>query len=563
MATVDELKQSLDELEKGRLAAKRKGLKPPAEPKPIGEVKLTPKERQRKDLDLPGSEIYVACHYEGKLLNEYALASGRIPLNVKVIKPTTAYTPVYDVYLPDIGEATRLVLERIRNEITTEVGVRGREVLDLQLQKRVEEKFHSSAIDKLDKYVPGIDEQTRAVLSDYLINDMLGLGKLELLLADDALEEIVINTSREPIWVYHKMHGWLKTNLMIKDDSQTADYANAIGRRAERSINTLNPIMDAHLATGERVNATLSPISTDGNTITVRKFSRQPWTIVDFINNNTIDVPITALLWTAMQYELNMIVAGGTASGKTSMLNALTPFLPPNHRVISIEDTRELRLPTYLHWVPMVIRQPNPEGKGGVTMLDLMVNSLRMRPDRIIVGEVRRHEEAEVLFEAMHTGHSVYSTLHANTADEVRRRLVTPPLNIPETLLESLHLVMVQFRHRKRGIRRTLEVAEVLPSAEGTATMRSIYKWRPGADSFGQVKDSIRVIPEIQLFSGMSESELKEELKLKEDIITWLVKNHVNNTDAIGRVVGEYYTNEDRVTEAVRKNRKPTELLSW
>ncbi len=559
MVTVDELKRAINELE---MSKKRMGRKKKPQEKKYKTVKLPKAVKSlATSLDMPGSEIYVIAHYEGKLLNEYNVASERIPLNIKIVKPPRSYIPIYDVYLPDIGGGTRLILEKIRTEVSTEVGVRGQEVLDIKLQKRVEEKFRASAAKKLDKYIPGLKEGTKDVLVDYLINDMLGLGKLELLIADDALEEIVINSAREPIWVYHKMHGWLKTNLQVKDDTQIADYANAIGRRAERQINTLNPLMDAHLPTGERVNATLLPISTQGNTITIRKFARQPWTITDFISNNTLDPAIAAFLWTAMQYELNMIIAGGTASGKTSMLNSLTPFLPPNHRIISIEDTRELRLPKYLHWVPMVTRQPNPEGKGGVSMLNLMVNSLRMRPDRIMVGEIRRSEEAQVLFEAMHTGHSVYSTLHANTADEVRRRLVTPPLNIAETLLESLHLVCVQFRHRKKGIRRTLELAEVLPTSEGTVSMRNLYKWRAGMDSFGKVKDSVRVIPEIQLFSGMSEKEIQDELKQKEGILKWLVKKDVKTTDEIGLIVGNYYTSEDRVVQAMKKNRDPKELI--
>lgn len=561
MVTVDELKTALDDLEKTKKGGKKK--KVVVKEKPLKTVKLSKKVKKAQvpDLDLPGSEIYLSGHFEGKLLNEYNVESERVPVNIKIVKPPGSYTPIYDVYLPELGEGTRLVMEKVRTEITKEVGLSGRDVLDVKMQKQVEERFSKNAFKKLDAYLPGLTPRNRAVLSEYLINEMLGLGKLDLLIADDGLEEIVINSSREPVWVYHKMHGWLQTNMRLKDDAQIADYANSIGRKAERQINTLNPLMDAHLTTGERVNATLMPISTQGNTITIRKFAREPWTIVDFIENNTIDPAITAFVWTAMQYELNMIVAGGTASGKTSMLNAISPFLPPNHRIISIEDTRELRLPTYLHWIPMVTRQPNAEGQGGVSMLNLMVNSLRMRPDRIVVGEIRTHDEAEVLFEAMHTGHSVYSTLHANTADEVRRRLVTPPLSIAETLLESLHIVMVQFRHRKRGIRRTLELAEVIPTAEGSVSLRNLFKWRAGQDSFGRLKDSVRVIPEIQLFSGLSEREVNDELKMKEEVVKWMVKHELKNTDKIGRIIGEYYINEDKIEQAVKKNKKPDELI--
>jgi len=207
----------------------------------------------------------------------------------------------------------------------------------------------------------------------------------------------------------------------------------------------LDPLLDAHLITGDRANATLFPISGRGNTITIRRFRRDPWTVTDLIKNKTTSSEVMALIWMGMQYELNLILSGGTGSGKTSFLNVCLPFIQPNHRILSIEDTRELSLPSFLHWIPMTTREPNPEGKGAVEMLDLLVNSLRMRPDRIIVGEVRRQREAEVMFEAMHTGHSVYTTLHANTADETIRRLVNPPIEVPTTMLEAVHLNVVMY----------------------------------------------------------------------------------------------------------------------
>lgn len=563
MATPKELKKAIAEIESARkkLKAKKKGVKKAPVKKAPEAIEVT----EIPSLDLRDklfqANIKITQHYTGKLLSDYHLVADNIPLTVRIVKPISEYVPIYDVYLPKLGDGTSVLMDSIREEITSRVGVGAAEVLDIKLTEMMEKRFKTNARERLKEVIPGLDENTKNMLSDYLVNDMLGLGKIELLLADDALEEIVVNNSADPLWVYHKMHGWLKTNLKIKDEKQIADYANAIGRKAERQINTLNPLMDAHLSTGERTNATLFPISTKGNTITIRKFSREPWTITDFIDNNTLDVNLAAFMWTALQYELNVIVAGGTASGKTSLLNSLTPFLPPNHRIISIEDTRELRLPDYLHWIPMVTRQSNVEGKGGVEMLDLMVNSLRMRPDRILVGEIRRHEEAEVLFEAMHTGHSVYSTLHANTADEVRRRLINPPLSIAETLLEALHLVIVQFRHRKKGIRRTLELAEVVPTSEGKIQVRPLFKWRAGQDAFSQVKDSVRVVPEIQLFSGLTQKEITDELVQKQEILKWLLKHDIRKTDLIGRVVGSYYVDENRVLEALKKDVSPMTLF--
>jgi len=562
------VREALSELEELKKRLGTEGIEtkvkvPVKKVKPVKKVSKLPKLKRLKKLgeDIAGVEVQIIGHATGKVLQKYSLVAKHIPITVRIVKPKKEYTPIYDLYLPDMGDGTRILLSYIREKITSTVGIQAREVLDIKLSDIMERKYRNAAIKQIDYYIPGLDEKTKTLLANYLINDMLGLGKLELLLADDGLEEIVVNNASEPIWVYHKIYGWLKTNLKARDEKQISDYANAIGRRAERQINTLNPLMDAHLPTGERTNATLFPISTKGNTITIRKFAREPWSITDFIENNTLSVDIAAFIWTAMQYEMNMIISGGTASGKTSMLNVVSPFLPPNHRIISIEDTRELRLPSYLHWVPMVTRQPNPEGKGGVSMLQLMVNSLRMRPDRILVGEIRRHDEAQVLFEAMHTGHSVYSTLHANTADEVRRRLITPPLSISETLLESLHLVCVQFRHRKLGIRRTLELAEVIPTGEGTISMRTLFRWRAGQDIFSQVKESIRVLPEIEMFTGMTPAEVSDEMENKKTILKWLVKQNVRKIDDIGLIIGKYYVDPSSVVNAAKKNLGPEVLF--
>jgi flagellar protein FlaI len=272
---------------------------------------------------------------------------------------------------------------------------------------------------------------------------------------------------------------------------------------------------------------------------------------------------IAALLWLCMQYELNILVAGGTASGKTSILNALMPFIPPNHRIISIEDTRELRLPDFLHWIPLTTREPNPEGKGEVSMLDLLVNSLRMRPDRVVVGEIRRENEAEVLFEAMHTGHSVYATLHADRAEQVIRRLTNPPINVPESMLESLHLVIVQYRHRRLGIRRTLEVAEFIPGESGkfSSRLEILYRWKPTTDTIEKARSSIRLINEIRLHTGMTDEQMESDLKEKEMILQWMLDNNVRTVNTVGKVVAEYYHDRDKVLKVVKTKGKPEEII--
>lgn len=498
-------------------------------------------------------------------LESYTIIADDVPAKVEIILRPEEYTPIYEIKFPTIEPATQAVLDSLKEKLIEIVKIEISEILDPKAMEEIKQRFLESARNAITQELPTVNEKEKDILSGIIVHEMLGLGKLEVVLNDDNLEEVVINNSSEPVWVFHKKIGWLKTNIILPSEEQIYNYASLIGRRVGRQITNLDPLMDAHLITGDRVNATLFPVSTKGNTITIRKFRREPWTIIHFIDpsQKTMTREIAALLWLCMQYELNIIVAGGTASGKTSVLNALMPFMPPNHRIISIEDTRELRLPDFLHWIPLTTREPNPEGKGQVSMLDLLVNSLRMRPDRIVVGEIRRQSEAEVLFEAMHTGHSVYATLHADRAEQVIRRLTNPPINVPESLLESLHLVIVQYRHRRLGIRRTIEVAEFIPGETGKfgSRLETLYRWKPLTDTIERARSSIRLINEIRMHTGMTDEQMEADLKEKETVLQWMLDNNVRTVNTVGKVVAEYYHDRDRVLKIVKSGGKPEEVI--
>jgi flagellar protein FlaI len=189
-----------------------------------------------------------------------------------------------------------------------------------------------------------------------------------------------------------------------------------------------------------------------------------------------------------------------------------------------------------------------------------------MRPDRIIVGEIRRERQAEVLFEAMHTGHSVYATLHADTADQTFRRLVNPPISVPITLLEALDLVVVMFRDRKTGKRRVYEVAEFIPQSEQSirteSNVKVLYKWDPQEDVVEKVGDSYRLIEKLKMHTGMSDEEIASDLKKKRQILEWMVKHNVNTVNAVGKIVAEYYRDPKMILDAVRKNKNPDTVIS-
>ncbi|MBU1939670.1 MAG: type II/IV secretion system ATPase subunit [Candidatus Diapherotrites archaeon] len=496
-----------------------------------------------------------------KLLKEYELESEGVNLKISIVHVEGEFVRSYLVDIPEFGPGTEALLKNLKSTLVTDTSIKTEKMLDSRFIGSLKTAFKARAGKILEKELPNVDERTKELLIGMLLHEMLGLGRMEFLLADGNLEEVVVNSSTEPAWVYHKEFGWLRTNVIISNESEIQNFASIIARRVGKQITVLHPLLDAHLISGDRANATLFPISGRGNTLTIRRFRREPWTVVDFITNNTATPELMALLWTAIQYELNVIVSGGTASGKTSFLNVLMPFIQPNHRIVSIEDTRELSLPKFLHWVPMTTREPNPEGQGGVSMLDLLINSLRMRPDRIIVGEIRRQKEAEVMFEAMHTGHSTYTTVHANTADETIRRLINPPIEIPATMLEATHINVVMFRNRRLGLRRILQLAEFIPErrseSEEVIKANVLYRWKPASDLIEKHADSIRLFDELSMHTGMTMSEISQDMKSKKGILEWLVKHKIRGVNDVGLIMAKYYSDKEDILKLVKQDKKP------
>jgi flagellar protein FlaI len=487
---------------------------------------------------------------QGKEIESYIFDNEGIQVLAKIIYQPNDFVLHYNIIVKGLSEGTRIVLNNLRGELITTVKLDITDIMDPRKKDEVKRKFETRAEILLSKNFPNISESDKKILITYLVQNSLGLGDLEAPLHDEKLEEIVINSSKEPVWVYHKKYGWCKTNIYVKSEETIYDYASMIGRRIGKQISILNPLMDAHLSSGERVNATLYPVSAFGNTLTIRKFAKNPWTIPYLIQLNCITPKVAALIWLCIQNELSLLVTGGTGSGKTSFLNAISCLIPANQRIISIEDTRELTLPDFLQWVPLTTREPNSEGKGEVTMLDLLVNSLRMRPDRIIVGEIRKQREAEILFEAMHTGHSVYATLHADNAEETITRLTTPPINIPHAMLDSLAGIVVQFRHRRLNIRRTLEFAEV--QKEGKVNI--LYRWDLKKDKLQEVGKINTLEKTLNLYCGMTEKEIEEDINQKAEIFEWMVRKKYNGVNEVGKIVSHYYIEPDEVLDAARKN---------
>ncbi len=480
---------------------------------------------------------------EAKRFSTYNLDVHGMKVEIRIEQASSDFTPQYIVTFPGIGNATKLLLMSFRGELTSMVSIDPALVQDERYMKSLDNRYKDVSTILIDKYIPGLDPQVKVLLISYIVNMMLGLGEMEIPIADENLEEIAVNGAHDSIWVFHKELGWCKTNIRPQSDEAIYDQASQIGRRIGREINNLAPLMDAQLSDGSRVNATLFPISQSGNTITIRKFAKNPWTMTAMIANGTISSPIAALLWLCIQNEISLLFSGGTASGKTSFLNACSMFFPPIRRIISIEETRELQLPNFLQWLPMATREPNPEGKGEVTLYNLMINALRQRPDIMLVGEVRTKKDAETLFEAIHTGHSVYGTVHADNAQDTIVRMTNPPIEAPKITMNAIGAIAVLFRHRSKGIRRLLEFGEVLE----TGDVNVLHRWNIINDTFLQTSDMTRLLETLQLYGGYTRKDMVDELEQKRVILEWMVKNNVSGIDDAGFVVSRYYKDKDKI----------------
>jgi len=492
---------------------------------------------------------------KGKVISSYTFVADGVPASVVV--SDTEKEKYYTITLVEFGTATKIFLDLIRDEMLRQMPVNVQlDVSDVEKAAKVRRDFQKQIQTYISQFAFG--KETEDLLVGVLLHKLFGLGEIELLDQDDWLEEIIINNSKAPVGVYHRRYGWLKSNLYMPDEESIFNFASQIGRRAGRQIATLTPILDARYESGDRVCATLSPVSAHGNTITIRRFARNPWTVGNLVGDPgySMTPEMAGMLWQAIHYEMNIIIAGGTASGKTTALNALAAFIPTNQRIVTIEDTREIMLPVYQwNWVPLLTRNANAEGLGEVSMLDLMVTSLRMRPDRIVLGEMRRQSEAEVLFEAMHTGHSVLSTLHADTAVQALRRLTSPPINLPASDLEAVHLLVVQYRDRRRNIRRTLEIAELVGGqTEADLTTNTIYRWRPRTDSFDMVGEPNKYLKEVNLHTGMTKDEIYQDIANRGTIIKWMIKNKMTDIESVGRIMALYYSKPSEILEIAKND---------
>src|ERR1700757_3572105 len=338
----------------------------------------------------------------------------------------------------------------------------------------------------------------RERLSREIVDEIFGLGPLEQLLKDPTVSDILVNRFDK---VYVEKAGKLElTPLTFKDNTHLMQIIERIVSRVGRRVDESSPMVDARLADGSRVNAIIPPLAIDGPCLSIRRFGRDPVTARQMIENQTLTEPMLELLSAMVKGRLNIIVSGGTGAGKTTLLNVLSGYIPNSDRIVTIEDAAELQLKQE-HVVRLETRPPNIEGKGAVRQRQLVINSLRMRPDRIVVGEVRG-EEAFDMLQAMNTGHEgSLTTVHANSQRDALARVESmfsmANLNIPERavrlqIASAIHAV-VQIARLADGSRKVITISEVTGVQDETIVMNDIFVFeRTGLDESGKVKGMFR-----------------------------------------------------------------------
>jgi flagellar protein FlaI len=486
-----------------------------------------------------------------------------IPKNPAKGEPIMAYAKiywdpkmnryVYHVVEPQITDKIKNTLDKIKELLEEKLDV---DFSRLKISEATD--YLRSEIDKIIEYYKfDISESDRKILQYFIERDFMGLGKIEPLMRDSQIEDISCDGIGIPIFVFHRNPelGSVSTNIIFYDGDELDSFITRLGQLTGKSISVAEPLLDGALPDGSRLQATLATdIARKGSNFTIRKFSEDPITPIHLLKYGSVSVQTLAYLWMAVDYGRSILVSGGTASGKTSFLNAISLFIRPDKKIISIEDTAELRLP-HPHWVPTVARTSvsTKENSNEIDMFALLKESLRQRPDYIIVGEVRG-QEAFVLFQQMATGHPSYATIHAENMEKLVDRLTTAPISLPKTLVGSLDLVifLLRVRYRDRFVRRTNEVVEMVdfPQSSDNPVVNTVFKWDSMNDRTVAASKSV-LLKKITESTGMTEQEVVDEMKRRMMVLNWMSERNITEYRDVYKMVNMYYFYPNRVLATI------------
>jgi flagellar protein FlaI len=470
---------------------------------------------------------------------------------------------VYEVVEPCLSNNEKEILETIKKDLL--------EIIDVELSAVKEGgkvlKYVQEKIEKiLEEENMVLPKETYVKMMYYIYRDFVGFNEIEGLLHDPYIEDIGCPGLDIPVFVVHRKFGSVETNIVFTDSGYFNNFVIKLAERSGRYISYAKPLLDGSLPDGSRVQATLAKdVTTKGPTFSIRKFRVEPFSPIDVINFNTASSEIMAYLWLMVESRTSTLICGGVSTGKTTFLNVMGMFIPPEDKIVSIEDTRELNL-QHENWIPSVSRVgfgvPEIGGKryGEVTLFELLKESFRQNPDYVIVGEVRG-KEAYVMFQGMASGHPSMGTIHAGSVEDVIKRLEMPPIELSPSLIETLDIVVVMTHAKERGksARRVKEIDEIesIDPKTGTAHNIKIFSWNPSSDTYSTNLDESYLTKKMAFEKGITYEEMMKEMRKREKILEWMRKFGVTNFDDVAKMINLYCKEPSIVMEWVEKGVPP------
>ncbi len=461
---------------------------------------------------------------------------------------------MYELIEPTLLKEEEKQLKEIKDILVEEIDVNLKEI---GTRKKAEEYLKKKIREIIKDYRLKIEEEAVDKLMYFMIRDFLGYGKIDPLMKDPLIEDISADGVQIPIYVWHRDYESLPTNIIFKDSEELNSFIVRLAYMARKNISLATPILDASLPDGSRIQLTYGKeVTRRGSTFTIRRFRADPLTITDLISLGTLSPEMAAYFWYAIENRASILVAGGVASGKTTILNCFSMFIKPGLKLVSVEDTAELNLP-HENWIPSVARTGFGDAgdkAGAITLFDLLKAAVRQRPDYLLVGEVRG-EEAYTLFQAMATGHLGMGTIHGESASSVIHRLSSEPMNIPKPLLTMIDAIAVQLRTEVDGkpTRRTRAVTEIVgldPKTKELIT-NEVYRWDARSDTF-EFSGHSHILEEKMQRKGLNENEVRKELHKRRTVLDWMVKKGIRKYPDVVSVIRDYYADSNRVFRKAR-----------
>jgi len=468
--------------------------------------------------------------------------------------PTAKGGKRYMIIEPTLTDKDKENFEKIRKMLMVELSV---DLGDIKSRADAEERLKKKIVSMIDKYGLDIKRRNFPKIFYYAIRDFTRFGVIDPVMHDHMIEEISCDGTNIPLYIWHREYESMPTNIIFRSDAELENFVRKLAYVSGKHVSVANPIVDATLPDGSRINLTLGhEVTKRGSTFTIRHFKEDPITIIDLIRSNTISSDIAAYLWYLVENKLTMLISGGTASGKTTSLNAIASFIHPSNKIVSIEDTPELNLP-HENWIPSISRQTfTAGGIGEISQFDLLRAALRQRPDIIIVGETRGRE-AHTLFQAMATGHGGFSSIHADSVKSCITRLTSVPMEVPKVLLvTTLNAILLQLKIRigDKSVRRVMQISEIVGYDEKSEEilLSDVFKWNPETDKHEFTGKSI-MFDKIASRLGLTKDLVNHELSKRKTALEWmLASSEIRNAKDVNATIMEFYSNPERFYERKR-----------